>query len=159
MTSLTNLFYCLFVTMLFQSCCTKVHCIIPEERLITLYFPEGIESSHTLTYIRLQKGTTQVVDSTSTRIGNKQWPFQPWYVFFEKEWSKYDYIVKLDEPTFIDTIYNISFNKITDKIECNDCFPPFTDRGKEEVERYEYLNFYHKGRELHKGDTVLMVKR
>jgi len=74
------------------------------------------------------------------------------------EWGNYDYVLKIDEPGFTsDTVYGITYQKNVEKVHCNDCFPS-NSAGDADAVTYSNLGYYHKGKALHDGDTILVLK-
>lgn len=150
----------LLLLAVLSGCCTKKDCPTITDPGIILFFPEASAANQYVLLIRLQGSNNQVVDSTATSSFNHVADFAPWYQFHngDEEWSSYNYVIRLDEPGFVDTIYNISYDKHTVREDCNSCFPP-SDKGKTERTRYDNLKFFHKGRQLQEGDTVRLQKR
>ena len=66
------------------------------------------------------------------------------------------YVVKIDARA--DTIDNIHFDIVSNKIKCNSCFPPGIKDGDAIQERYENFGYRLNGKEVDDSLTVVISK-
>lgn len=148
----------LILSTILSSCCTKKDCD-------NEYFPQIIIKYQGFTDDELdekqvmiaEKESFSVIDSVETNYPKDEIEIDKWVLnsaFDEKlEIKDYNFILKLKDRC--DTLYNICYERYSEQIKCNKCFP--FGNGDATVTNYRDLNFTYKDSLYMDGDTIIIV--
>lgn len=140
-----------------SSCCTEKDCDQDFYPQIVIGY-EGINSDNLngkMIYV-LDRKTHNLLDSLEFSNPYNHFVIDKWlmYALFgdKREFKEYDYLLKLGDRQ--DSLTNINYDRTSEKIDCNNCFP-FGD-GSATITDFENLEFMI-NHELYVGvDTVLI---
>ncbi len=155
-----NIFQWIFIIVIMgsiSSCCTKKDCdqdYYPQ--IVVKYNPgSGGDLKEKMIYV-LSKETHKRIDSIEISDSYNYFVIDKWlmYTLFgdKREFKQYDYLLKTEDRK--DSLTNIQYNRTSEKIDCNDCFP--VGDGSATVTNFEHLKFTI-NQKLYVGtDTVRM---
>jgi len=147
----------LIVAFSISSCCTDMSCdqeIFP--RIVVNYTGMGSNDLKAKMIIVIDKGTHDKIDSISFSNTDHYFVIDKWLMYNifgdYREFYKYDFLLKLQNRQ--DQVTNIKYDRTSDKIDCNSCFP-FGD-GSATITDFENLEFRVNNVSYSKKDTVVI---
>ncbi len=106
----------------------------------------------------LEKETYKVIDSMEVNYPQNQFVIDKWFMYNlfgdKREFKMYSYLLALKSRQ--DTLYDIQYDRSTEKIDCNSCFP-FGD-GSAALTNYENLEYVINDNFYQNIDSVFMYK-
>ena len=146
------------ICVLLYSCCTKKDCDQEYNPVINVGF-DGFDNSDRSSFFIYVVDTNSFkpIDSLSFNlysISNTLSIYDWMLNDREIEIKDYSYIVKTNVSS--DTIYNIKYEKYSEKVECNTCYP-FGD-GTATVNTYKNFSYYFQQHKYEDKETLIIKK-